>query len=128
MRRTLTTATTVLLVALTTAPALAAPPPGSYGECVQLLQAITAATLDSPFDTDSSLGDAISDGFFGNEPNLLNTNTNLDLGPDEVSPGTQAGTVEASLSPGPGTIGGGFLTWGAIKQAGGFGSVYSICH
>jgi hypothetical protein len=62
------------------------------------------------------LGDAISDGFFGNEPNLINTNTNDDLGPEEVEPGSSAGAVVPSISPGPKTTQGTFTTWGSVLQ------------
>ena len=110
------------------AAAMAAPPAGSKGECVQAVKAGTIALLDSPNDVESGkLGDAISDGFFGNEPNLLNTNTDDDLGPNEVAPGSQAGNVAPSLSPGPKVTGGGFLTWGTIKKAGGIGSIKTLC-
>ena len=98
-------------VLLAVAPAYAGP---GTGTCVQTVKAFIDATLDSPFDTDSSHGDAISDGFFGNEPNLLNTNTNDDLGPNEVDPGSSAGFVVGSGSPGPHLIGGGFFTWGSL--------------
>ncbi len=63
---------------------------------------------------EGTLGDAFSDGLFGNEPNLTNTNTNDDLGPEQVAPGSSAGFVVGSASPGPATIGGGFLTLGEI--------------
>ena len=85
------------------------------GECVQDGHDLILLVLDSPNDTEvGNLGDAIADGFFGNEPNLLNTNTNDDLGPEEVAPGSSAGEVVGSSSPGPGTIGGGFTTWGSL--------------
>ena len=92
------------------------------------MKAGTIALLDSPNDTESGkLGDAISDGFFGNEPNLLNTDTNDDLGPSEVAPGSSAGSVAPSLSPGPKTNGGGFTTWGSLKRAGSIGSIPTLC-
>jgi len=85
------------------------------GACQQAGKAAAIAFFDSPNDTENgSLGDAIADGFFGNEPNLTNTDTNLDLGPEEVDPGSSAGSVVGSASPGPATIGGGFVTWGSV--------------
>src|SRR5687767_7897266 len=75
--------------------------PGT-GECVQAAHDDAIALLDSPNDEEGgSLGDAIADGLYGNEPNLLNTNTDDDLGPNEVEPGSSAGSVVPSLSPGP---------------------------
>jgi hypothetical protein len=50
------------------------------------------------------MGDAISDGFFGNEPNLLGPAC-CDTGPAEqnqIDPGSVAGTVLGSSSPGSG--------------------------
>ncbi len=91
----------------------AAASPGT-GECKQATKAAAIAAL-SP--VEGTLGDAVSDGFFGNEPNLLNTNTNDDLGPEQVAPGSSAGFVEGSLSPGPKTIGGGFTTLGSVMSA-----------
>ena len=43
-------------------------------------------------------GDCISDGFYGNEPNMANGATG---GPAEQAPGSQAGNVLPSQSPGP---------------------------
>ncbi|MEX1205215.1 MAG: hypothetical protein WEB85_08200 [Dongiaceae bacterium] len=70
------------------------------GACVRAGQAGFIAALDSPNDTEGDrLGDAIADGFFGNEPNLTDTDTNDDLGPEEVAPGSSAGFVVGSSSP-----------------------------
>jgi hypothetical protein len=99
------------LLLLVSVPVLAQDPPG---ECVH--SGFEAARLSSS--ETGALGDAISDGFFGNEPNLINTNTNDDLGPEEVAPGSSAGNVVPSLSPGPQINGGGFLTLGTVIQAG----------
>jgi hypothetical protein len=104
---------TILAALLLASTGVAYADPGT-GDCVKTVKAIIDGTLDSPTDTDSNHGDAISDGFFGNEPNLLNTNTNDDLGPNEVDPGSSAGSVAGSSSPGPSTIGGGFTTWGSV--------------
>ena len=43
-------------------------------------------------------GDFMSDVIFGNEPNMANGSPG---GPSEQEPGTQAGNVLATLSPGP---------------------------
>ena len=45
-----------------------------------------------------SLGDCISDGLYGNEPNMADGATG---GPSEQDPGSQAGNVLATQSPGP---------------------------
>jgi hypothetical protein len=97
--------------------------PGT-GDCVQVGQDLIVAVLDSPFDTESgNRGDARADGFFGNEPNLTDTNTNLDLGPNEVDPGSSAGSVVPSQSPGPQDTNGDPTTWGSIIH----GSVPASC-
>ena len=109
------------LALLAVVPVFAAP---ATGTCVQAGHDFIVGILDSPNDTEGgSMGDAIADGLFGNEPNLVNTNTNDDLGPEEVLPGSSAGFVVGSSSPGPHTIGGGFLTWGSIIH----GSVPASC-
>src|SRR4051794_14601905 len=43
-------------------------------------------------------GDCVSDGFYGNEPNMADGTAG---GPAEQTPGTQAGNVIPSQSPGP---------------------------
>ena len=45
-----------------------------------------------------TVGDCISDGFYGNEPNMADGSLG---GPAEQQPGTQAGNVLPSQSPGP---------------------------
>ena len=45
-----------------------------------------------------TVGDCISDGFYGNEPNMSN---GAPGGPAEQAPGSQAGNVVPSQSPGP---------------------------
>jgi hypothetical protein len=45
-----------------------------------------------------TVGDCISDGFYGNEPNMAN---GAPGGPAEQAPGSQAGNVVPSQSPGP---------------------------
>lgn len=83
------------------------------GACQQAFKA--AAKAGS---AEGTVGDAVSDGFFGNEPNLLNTDTNLDLGPEQVDPGSSAGFVAPSLSPGPFITPTGFLALGPLIAAG----------
>ena len=45
-----------------------------------------------------TVGDCISDGFYGNEPNMADGSLG---GPAEQPPGSQAGNVLPSQSPGP---------------------------
>ena len=45
-----------------------------------------------------SVGDCISDGLYGNEPNMADGSLG---GPSEQTPGSQAGNVLPSQSPGP---------------------------
>ena len=45
-----------------------------------------------------SVGDCISDGLYGNEPNMADGSPG---GPSEQAPGSQAGNVLPSQSPGP---------------------------
>jgi len=45
-----------------------------------------------------TVGDCISDGFYGNEPNMAN---GAPGGPSEQAPGSKGGNVVASQSPGP---------------------------
>ena len=46
-----------------------------------------------------TVGDCISDGFYGNEPNIVGPFS--PGGPAEQAPGTKAGRVVPSQSPGP---------------------------
>jgi hypothetical protein len=45
-----------------------------------------------------TVGDCISDGLYGNEPN---STTNPPGGPSEQEPGTKGGTIVPTQSPGP---------------------------
>src|SRR3954470_14616115 len=45
-----------------------------------------------------TVGDCISDGFYGNEPNMADGSLG---GPSEQQPGTKGGNVVPSQSPGP---------------------------
>jgi hypothetical protein len=68
--------------------------------------AIAAGTLAAPATafaagnnhSGATVGDCVSDGFYGNEPNMAN---GAPGGPAEQTPGTQAGNVLPSQSPGP---------------------------
>ena len=46
----------------------------------------------------ATVGDCVSDGFYGNEPNMADGSSG---GPAEQTPGTQAGNVVSTQSPGP---------------------------
>ena len=46
-----------------------------------------------------TVGDCISDGFYGNEPNIVDPFA--PGGPSEQTPGSKGGRVEPSQSPGP---------------------------
>lgn len=68
------------------------------------LAVLSGATFATPAQADrnaqsgATVGDCISDGFYGNEPNMRN---GAPGGPAEQTPGTQAGNVVPSQSPGP---------------------------
>ena len=68
-----------------------------------IILAIATAALASPAalaagNGSATVGDCISDGFYGNEPNMADGSLG---GPAEQQPGTQAGNVLPSQSPGP---------------------------
>jgi hypothetical protein len=68
-----------------------------------IIVAVAAAALASPAalaagNGSPTVGDCISDGFYGNEPNMADGSLG---GPAEQQPGTQAGNVLPSQSPGP---------------------------
>lgn len=75
-----------------------------------------------------TVGDCISDGFYGNEPNAGPTQQ----GPSEAAPGSKGGTVVPSQSPGPtvtnsdGTVRPG-ASVGDVSQAFGPGFVPQVC-
>jgi hypothetical protein len=81
------------------APAIAAPGepgvPAGEGECAQSLHDLGLLS------SEGTVGDAISDGFYGNEPNTVDYNSDPNAGPSEVEPGDNAGGVDSSQSPGP---------------------------
>jgi hypothetical protein len=76
-----------------------------------------------------TVGDCLSDGFYGNEPNIVGPFA--PGGPAEQEPGTQAGRVVPSQSPGPkvttpgGVVDGSSL--GDIHQQFGGGAAPAFC-
>ncbi|WP_310468149.1 hypothetical protein [Sphingomonas sp.] len=60
--------------------------------------AITPAAAQRNPQSGPTVGDCISDGIYGNEPNMAN---GAPGGPAEQAPGSQAGNVLPSQSPGP---------------------------
>ena len=60
---------------------------------------LAATLIAAPATADRGVvGECIADGWYGNEPNMAN---GADGGPQEQAPGTQAGNVLPSQSPGP---------------------------
>lgn len=74
-------------------PATASAAPSERGECRQAANAFLVALSE-----EGTRGDYMSDGLFGNEPNIEN------------------GHVVPSLTPGPQTMGGTFFTGGDLQQ------------
>ena len=98
--------------ALFAVPGVAAAAPGD-ADCRKAVIDIYLATVDE----EGTRGDAISDGFFGNEPNI---EPFAPGGPEQQEPGTKGGTVVPTLRPGPTTktddgvaVG---LTWGEFQR------------
>jgi len=60
--------------------------------------AAAPAAADRNAQSGATVGDCISDGFYGNEPNMADGSAG---GPAEQAPGSQAGNVLPSQSPGP---------------------------
>ena len=69
----------------------------SIGLILATLAAAPAAA-DRNAQSGATVGECISDGFYGNEPNMADGTAG---GPAEQEPGTQAGNVLSSQSPGP---------------------------
>jgi hypothetical protein len=63
------------------------------------LAAPVQAAGPGPTGPGGTVGDCISDGFYGNEPNIVDPFA--PGGPAEQEPGTKDGRVVASQSPGP---------------------------
>ena len=96
-----------------------------------LLAAAVAMAFAAPASAQvDSVGDCISDGFYGNEPNIIDPF--VPGGPSEQEPGTVAGRVVPSQSPGPqvtnpdGTVRPG-ASVGDIHQEFGAGSLPEFC-
>ena len=68
--------------------------PNERGECRQGVHDSLVASS-----SEGTQGDAISDGFYGNEPNIVDPFT--PGGPEEQEPGNKGGRVVPSQSPGP---------------------------
>jgi hypothetical protein len=66
------------------------------GDCRQ-----TANDTLTTLSTEGTRGDFMSDVIFGNEPNLTTAPAPPNDGPEQQEPGTQAGNVVPSQSPGP---------------------------
>lgn len=89
MRRLMFVGLAVLAIAAPGTPAAA----DGDGECRRSAgDAMVAAS------SEGTRGDFMSDVIFGNEPNMANGSPG---GPDEQAPGSQAGNVLATWSPGP---------------------------
>ena len=97
-----------LAVAALAVPATATAAPAEV-ECRQAVLDFLVAGSE-----EGTRGDYMSDGLFGNEPNI--ENPFAEGGPAELEPGTKAGRVVPSLTPGPATMGGGFYTGGELQR------------
>jgi hypothetical protein len=60
---------------------------------------VPASSLAAGDGSNAAIGDCISDGFYGNEPNIVDPFE--PGGPAEQEPGSKAGRVVPSQSPGP---------------------------
>jgi hypothetical protein len=80
------------LLVIATGSALAAP--SGTGQCHQDVNSTLVGVSE-----EGTRGDFQSDGFYGNEPNIVDPFA--PGGPGEQEPGTQAGRVVPSQSPGP---------------------------
>ena len=78
-----------------------------------------------------TVGDCISDGFYGNEPNTIDPEVS-GVGPSELEPGSKAHRIVPSQSPGPkktlpdGTVVPGSSV-GAVHPAAGGGALPAFC-
>ncbi len=66
--------------------------------CLSALSSAAFASGNSKPQTQLTVGNCMSDVLYGNEPNMRN---GAPGGPAEQTPGTQAGNVVPSQSPGP---------------------------
>ena len=88
MRRVMTIGLATIALALA-----GSSPAAADGDCRQAAQAFFILVS-----TEDTRGDYMSDVIFGNEPNMANGSLG---GPSEQEPGSQAGNVLATWSPGP---------------------------
>ena len=66
---------------------------------IALLVVVAGAQAAGNGKSGPTVGDCMSDGLYGNEPNMADGSAG---GPAEQEPGTQAGNVVPTQSPGPG--------------------------
>lgn len=117
-------AVAVTAVPVFAVPGVAAAAPSDNGQCRQDARDAVIA-LFSP--VEGTMGDAISDGWYGNEPNIVGPFE--PGGPSEQEPGTVGGRVVPSQSPGPkvtnpdGSVRDG-ASWGEVQQT----AIKSACN
>ena len=99
-------AASVAAFGATAGPAAAAP--SDQAQCRQDVRDALIASSE-----EGTYGDFMSDTIFGNEPNIVGPFA--PGGPSEQEPGTKAGRVVPSSSPGPDTVGGGRITGGEVQ-------------
>ena len=107
MKRLLTIA---VLGAALAVPATASAAPADQAQCRQDAKDLLVATSE-----EGTYGDFMSDTIFGNEPNIVGPFA--PGGPEQQEPGSKAGRVVPSASPGPATIGGGSFSGGDLQAA-----------
>jgi hypothetical protein len=101
---------------------------------IVLLSFVAAAAMAQPVyagnaHSGPTVGNCISDGFYGNQPNMADGSAG---GPSEQAPGTNAGNVLPSQSPGPkvtnpdGSVRDG-ASVGDINQEFGGGALNAFC-
>ncbi|WP_265569528.1 hypothetical protein [Sphingomicrobium nitratireducens] len=71
-----------------------------------------------------TVGNCISDMFYGNEPNPVGIPSDTNTGPAEMEPGTKGGQILPSASPGPFVYNGGDPYFGLT--VGGFRKEYGM--
>lgn len=83
----------ILVVAVAAALLVSGTPAAADGECRK-----DAHDLFVALSGEGTRGDFMSDVIFGNEPNMMSGSPD---GPEDQAPGSQAGNVLATWSPGP---------------------------
>jgi hypothetical protein len=89
-------------------PTAASAAPADQAQCRQTVKDLAVAASE-----EGTYGDFVSDTIYGNEPNIVGPFS--PGGPEEQEPGTQAGRVVPSASPGPESIAGGSFTMGEFQ-------------